>query len=112
VPQELSVKAISQLVVHVFDLLEAEGRCLRAAIRVEARRAQAVAASLAMALSFLLVAVPLLIAGVGLVAAGLMWWLETEMSRPLAAMLTGVVVLAIGSGCLAGFKFLAGRPQP
>ncbi len=106
------MKAISQFVVHVFDLIEAEGRCLRAAIRGEARRAQAGAASLAMALSFLLVAVPLLILGVGLVAAGLMWWLETEMSRPAAALITGVVVLAIGSGCMAGFKFLAGRPQP
>ncbi len=104
------MKAISQFVVHVFDLLEAEGRCLRAAVRSEARRAQGVAASLAMAMSFLLVAVPLLIAGVGLVAAGLMWWLETEVSRPVAALITGAAVLVVGTGCMAGFKLLARRP--
>lgn len=106
------MKVISQFVVRAFDLIEAEGRCLRAAIRNEARRAQAVAASLAIALSFLVAAVPLLIAGVGLVAVGLMWWLETEVSRPLAALLTGAALLVVASGCLAGFKVLAGRRQP
>lgn len=106
------MKAISQFVIHVVDLLEAEGSALRAAVRVEARRAQTSVTNMAAGAAFLLVSVPLLVGGFWLVAAGLMWWLETQVSRPLAACLTGLAVLAVGGGCLIGFKVLAGRRLP
>jgi hypothetical protein len=106
------VKAISQFVVHVFDLMEAEGRSLRTVFRAEARRAQATATGMAMGGAILLVSVPLFVGGVALLAAGLMWWLETEVSRPLAASVTGLAVIGAGVGCLSCFKLLAGRHQP
>lgn len=105
------MKAISQFVVHVAGLVEAEGNALLTVVRGEARRAHATATNLAMSLAVLFVAVPLFVGGFWLLAAGLMWWLETQVSRPLAACLTGIVVLAAGSGCLLGFRALAGRRQ-
>lgn len=94
------MKAISQFVVSVFDLIEAEGRSFRAVARAEARSAYAALVEAAMALTFVLVSVPLFVAGACLLAAGLMWWLETQVSRPAAAAITGVVVLALAASCL------------
>lgn len=101
------MKAISQFVVHVFDLIEAEGSTFLSIARGEARRAQSTAASMAMAGAILLIAVPLLVGGVSLLAAGLMWWLETRMDRPFAAGLTGLVIVLLGLGCLFWSKWLA-----
>ncbi len=106
------MKAIAQLVVRVFDLLEAEGRALRAVVRVETRRMHTTATNMAMGATCLLIAVPLCIAGFGLLAAGLLWWLETQFSRPLAAGLTGLVTLGAGGGCILCFRALAARHQP
>lgn len=106
------MKAISQFVVGVFDLIEAEGRALRAVARTEARTAYSVLVSTAMALTFLLVSVPLFVAGAWLLAAGLMWWLETQISRPAAAALTGVVVLAVAASCLLVVRSMTHRKAP
>ncbi len=105
------MKAIAQFVVHVFDLIEAEGGALLTVVRSEARRAHTAAASMAMGVAFLLIAVPLFVAGTCLSAAGLMWWLETQVSRPLAAVLTGFVVLGAGGGCLYCFTLLTRRAE-
>lgn len=106
------MKAISQFVVHVFDLIEAEGAALLTAARGEARRVRLAATNLAMGSVFLIISIPLFVGGFGLLGAALMWSLETVVSRPLAACLTGLAVLAAAAGCLLGFKLLAGRRQP
>lgn len=98
--------------VHVFDLLEAEGRGLMTVVRAEARHARASAVNLAMGLAVLVIGIPLVIAGACLSAAGLLWWLESEVSRPLAAAITGVLLLAAGLICISLFKALAFRKQP
>ena len=98
------MKEISQFVVRVFDLVEAEGRTLLAVGREEARQAQGAVKSLAMGATCLLISIPLFVAGFSLLAIGLMWWLETLVTRPLAAALTGLVVLAFASAWLVGFK--------
>lgn len=105
------MKAVSQFVVHVADLMEAEGRSLLGVVRGEAHRAHSTATNMAMGVALLLIAVPLCVAGVWLLAAGLMWWLETQVSRPLAASLTGLVILAAGGALMGCFKLLAGRRQ-
>jgi hypothetical protein len=105
----LNVQAVSQFVVRVCDLVEAEGNALRTAVRGEASRVRATASNLAMGAAFLLVSVPLLVAGVCLVGAGLMLWLETVVGRPLAACLTGLVMIASGGGCFMIFRSLAER---
>ncbi len=87
------MKAISQLVVHVFELVEAGGGALRANVRNEMYRASLAVTDLVYSGAFLIVAIPLCIAGVLLVGAGFMWWLETQVSKPLAALLTGFVLL-------------------
>lgn len=106
------MRVISQFVVRVFDLIETEGRALLTVVREEARQLRTAAANMATGLAFLLISVPLFVAGFLLVAAGLMWWLETRLDRPLAAVITGLVILATGYGCLALFRSLAGRAEP
>lgn len=106
------MKAIAQLVVRVFDLLEAEGRALRASVRVETRRLHTTATNMALGATCLLIAVPLCVAGFGLMAAGLLWWLETQFGRPLAAGLTGLATLGAGVGCVFCFRSFAARQQP
>ncbi len=106
------MKAISSFIVHVFNLIEAEGAALRTAVRDEARRAQAAAANLATGAGVLIISIPLLIAGFGLLAAGLMWWLETQVSRPAAASLTGAGLLAVGAGGVFSARWLAGKAPP
>lgn len=111
------MKAISQFVISVFELIEAEGRNLRtalrtegrelhAALRAEARDLRSVVIDFAMAIGLLLVTISLLLAGIGFMVVGLMWWLETLMSRPLAAVITGLVTASLGVGCLMLFKSL------
>lgn len=106
------MKAISQFIVHVFGLIEAEGGALRTVIRGEGRRARDAASSMAMSLALLLIAVPLVLAGVGLLAAGFTWSLETYIGMPLAVCVTGLVVMAAGGGCFYGFRVLAGKQLP
>ena len=105
------MKAISQFVVHVFDLIEAEGGVLRAVVRGEARRARSGATTLAVTLAVLAVSVAFGVVGCWLLGSGLLWWLQTQVSRPLAAALTGLVVLATGAACFAGFRALARRQR-
>lgn len=105
------MKVISQFVVRVFDLMEAEGKALLTVVRAEARGVRATATNVAMGVAFLLIAVPLCVGGVLLLAAGLMWWLETLVGRPLAACLTGLMILGAGGGCLSCFRLLAGRDR-
>lgn len=101
------MKAISQFVVHVFDLIEAEGAAFRAAVRSEAQRARETSADVATGFALLLTSVPLLLAGFGLLAAGMMWWLETILTRPLAAGITGLAVLLVGGALLLTFRIIA-----
>ncbi|TVQ60451.1 MAG: hypothetical protein EA378_11680 [Phycisphaerales bacterium] len=103
------MKAISQFVVHVFDLIEAEGVALRSAVRSEAQRARETSADVATGFALLLTSVPVLLAGFGLLAAGMMWWLETIVSRPLAAGITGAVALVLGGALLFTFRQIARR---
>lgn len=106
------MQAISQFVVRVFDLIEAEGRSLHTVVRGEARRAQTAVTNMAMAAALLFISVVLSLAGMWLLGAALMWWLETQVSRPLAACFTGLVILASGGACLYGFKQLARKHHP
>jgi hypothetical protein len=103
------MKVISQFVVSIFDLIEAEGHALLSVARTQAGEVHSGVARLAMAIAFLLAFVPLFIAGVLLLATGLMWGLETQVSRPLAAALTGCVVLVLAFSCLLLFRSLTGR---
>ena len=103
------MKSISQFVVSVMNLVEAEGRELRTVVRGEARDFHDAYVKIAMGTAFLFVAVPLLIAGVALVATGFMWWLETQVTKPLAAVFTGAATCLLGFICLFVFRALAKR---
>jgi hypothetical protein len=103
------MKVMSQFVISVFDLIEAEGRTLLAVARNEAGAVHGGVVKLAMAFAFLLAFVPLFIVGALLLAVGLMWGLETQMGRPLAAELTGCAVLIIAFSCLFIFRSLSNK---
>ncbi len=105
------MKGISQLVVHVFELAEAGGSSLRANVRNEVHRACVAATDLVYSGAFLIVAIPLCIAGVLLVGAGFMWWLETQVSRPLAALLTGVALLIASAAFVMIARKIARRQR-
>ncbi|MFN0131538.1 MAG: hypothetical protein ACKVW3_03245 [Phycisphaerales bacterium] len=106
------MKAVSEFVVHASDLIEAEGRALLTVVRGEARRAHAAAVKMTMAAALLLVTVPLTLAGLGLIGAGLMWWLETVVSRSLAACLTGLATLGVAGAMLLCFTRVARSRAP
>jgi hypothetical protein len=91
------VKAISQFIVHVFDLIEAEGGAFRAAVRDEGASAREGAMRVASSFAVLLISVPVFISGVWMMGAGLMWWLETQVSRPLSAFITGLTLIIAGA---------------
>ena len=103
------MKDVAQFVVHVFDLIEAEGRVLLTAGRAEARQVRGAVNSFAMGATCLLIAIPLFIAGFIMLAVGLMWWLETLVTQPLAAALTGVAILVVAAAWLIGFRLTTGR---
>lgn len=105
------MKAISELVIHVFDLVEAEGKTLLHVVRNEASRARTTVANMALAIGVLVVAVPLLVSGLWLMAAGLMWWLETLVGRPLAAGITGLVLILFAAAGVLVFKKLTTKAQ-
>ncbi len=102
---------MAQFVVHVFELIEAQGASALTVMRAEARRAHGSATGLAMGVACLCVAVPLFVGGAGLLAAGLMWWLEAEVGRPAAAALAGAAVLMTGGLFVGAFKLLTTREQ-
>ncbi len=103
------MKMISQLVVHIFDLVEAEGHSLRSAVREEAGRAHEVIVNLVLGVGVMLVAAVLSVAGLGLLAASLLWWLEPYVGKPLATFICGVLVLALSGGGLLIFKSIVNR---
>lgn len=106
------MRAISQFIIRVFDLIEAEGAALLTIVRGEAERARSAAVQLAMGLALLAVAVPLIITGFGFLTAGLLWLLETHVSRWLAAVLTGSAILFVGGMMLLSFALIFARRKP
>ena len=114
------MRAISTFIVRVCDLLEAEGRSLRSAVREEARDARehgkrlaaGLGTGLVTGLAILLIGVPLVVGGTALMAAGLLSWLETQMTRSLALGTTGLAVLVLGGLCLGLLGLASGRREP
>ena len=94
------MKAVSQFVVNVCDLFEAEGRTLRTVVRDEASRLRIATTTLAMRLSLLAIAIPIIVGGVGLLAVTMMWLLEPALGDTAALGATGFTVLALGVGLL------------
>jgi hypothetical protein len=90
------MKAISQFVVRVFDLIEAEGRTLLAVVRDEAVRVHGAVVNLMLATAFLVMAVIFVLVGCGLIAFGMIRWLEPWVSLPVALVLTGVAGASLG----------------
>ncbi|MFZ4573975.1 MAG: hypothetical protein ACOYN0_06230 [Phycisphaerales bacterium] len=103
------MKAISQFVVRVADLFEAEAQALGTVLRAEARHAHSVLLDTAVAATLLLIGVPLIVSGFGLLAAAIYLWLEPMLGRPLAACSSGCGLLFIGAGCVLLFTRCSNR---
>jgi hypothetical protein len=56
-----------------------------------------------MAATYLVVAAPLMVAGVSLLAVGLYWWVEPMWGRAISAGVVGVVLIGAGAGCMLFF---------
>lgn len=81
------LKSFSKFIVACTDLLEAEGRSLRENVRRTGT-----------ALALTVVAAFFLLAGFALIVLGAFWALESATGRPAAALLCGLLSLAIAGG--------------
>ncbi len=102
------MKTISQFIVNVCNLVEAEGAALRTAVRQEGRMMRRATGDLAITIAWLLICIPLVLLGLCLLSAGLMCWLDTMVSRPLVFAITGASVLAVGVSGFVCFKAYVG----
>lgn len=101
------MKVISQFVVRVFDLIEAEGRTLLAVARHEAARVHVIVTNMLMATAILVMAVVFVLGGCGLVAMGAVAWLEPHTGQPAALVLIGIAGAALGCLSLYAFRRVA-----
>ena len=106
------MRAISQFVVRIMDLIEAEGSLLRAVIRVEASAARRDASGFAIGIAILSIAVPICVAGIGLLAAAVWSWLEPAAGAPAATAITGGALLMMGTALLGMFAYRSRRSKP
>lgn len=106
------MRVVSQFIVRVCELIEAEGAAFLSIARQEAGRARSVAVQLAVGLALLAVAIPVLITGLGLMTLGLYWLLEARLEQWLAACLTGASVLGVGLFITLASAHLSRRPHP
>ncbi len=97
------MRAISQFVVRVSELMEAEGRSAVRTARVEGRVLHGVARRLALGAALLAVGVPLCVGAIVLLAMGSVLALEPSVGRPLAVGAVGLAVLLISMACVAGY---------
>jgi hypothetical protein len=79
------VLSVTQLIVHVADLCEAEGRVLRA-----------MAVRLALGVAILFVAILLATGGVTLLLAAIYIAIQGSAGAAVAALVTGAIALGIG----------------
>src|SRR5262249_50528120 len=107
--QELTLKAIADLVVRVADLAEAEGRALRSALRLGAVHVRRRLTVVGMGLCSLALAVVLGLTGIGLIVLGAFRWLERGMGQPGAAAIVGLAALCIAGGFLWTFQKIMNR---
>ena len=105
-------KALSQFVVHVADLAEAEGRTMLGVVRQEAREARTAMVSFALMLALLATAVPLAVSGVWLLVFALITWLEPQLGRTMAASIAGSVLLLASGVCVWVVHRCATRRKP
>ncbi|HYE61940.1 MAG TPA: phage holin family protein [Phycisphaerales bacterium] len=97
---------ISQYIVGVTDLLEAEGRSFREVARAEGRDLKQATTKVLLGFAVLLAAAPLAVVGLGLLLAALFWALREPLGQPAAAAITGVVTLCLCGGLLWLYKKL------
>lgn len=89
------MKAIAEFVVRVADLLEAEGRSARVAIREEARRARDAARGLMLGAVCIVAAGVFLVAGLSLLLNALYLVVVPGLGAAGALALTGAVALVV-----------------
>jgi hypothetical protein len=78
------MKAIAELIIAFFDLLEAEGRTLRGAV-----------VRVGWGLALLLIAALLILIAVGFFLGGVYQYLSSQFTTPLAALITSSVTLLL-----------------
>ncbi len=106
------MKLLSDFVISVFELAEAEGRDLRTSVRTEAAAFRAEVLCLLLSIGVLALAVLLFTGGAWLMVYGLHLWLETQVSRPAAAALAGLVALLLAAGCVVLFWSMTRKAKP
>jgi hypothetical protein len=99
-------KRLTELIVRISDLLEAEGRLLRDAVRTEGQTLRKHVTNASLGAAVLLVAAPLGIAGLCLLLLALFLVLRDSVGTAGAAAITGVVTLAVTGVLIWLFKFL------
>jgi hypothetical protein len=98
------LKAYTEFIIRLADLVEAEGRSLRGTIRTEARSLRMGAVKVGLFVGLIAAAAPLCLTGVGLVLLAAYLWMAPELGPPGAALITGLLTLAVAGGLLWGSR--------
>lgn len=103
------MKAITELIVRVADLVEAEGRSVRSALRADARALRESAGRFTLGAAMTVAAAVLLLIGACLCVATVYAALEPSVGVPMALLASGLFSMACG-GLVIWFvkKTLAG----
>lgn len=91
------MKRLSEFIVSVADLFEAEGRAALHILRAEGRWIRSYIARLGVGLACLAVSFVVVIVGVVLLGRGAFLWMEQSMGTPAASSITGLAFLIFGS---------------
>ena len=90
------MKRISELVVRIADLVEAEGRSLRGIVQSEARTFRMQVSRFVLSLAWVAGAIVLVLAGIVLIGVAEFLLIEQSWGRPAAAAVTGLGLLLLG----------------
>ncbi len=105
----MHVKAIAELVVHVADLVEAEGRAARSALRAEGRALREEAGRFTIGMVFLFGAAGLVLIGACLCVGTVYTALEPAVGASAALLGAGVSSLTGAAGLIWLFKRMSTR---
>ena len=94
------LKAYTDFIVRLADLVEAEGRSLRGTVRAEARSLRMGAAKMGLGFGLVAAAAPLAILGLGLLLLAVYLWLAPEIGDAGAVLIPGGLPLAIAGGLI------------
>lgn len=100
------MKRLTELLLRMTELVEAEGRTLRNVVVEEGRTLKKTAARMSLGIAVLFIVAPLAILGLAMLFVAMFLGLKEGVGAPWAAAMTGAATLLVCGGLLWLFKVL------